>query len=642
MINFRDVSLRRGIRVLFAHATFSLFRAEKVGIVGANGTGKSSLMGLIRGELTTDAGELELPRELVIASVAQEIDADARPALEFVLDGDLQLRALQRQIAGAEALDDGSRLAHLHAELDAISGYTAAARAAQLLAGLGFAVGDERRAVAEFSGGWRVRLALAQALMCRSDVLLLDEPTNHLDLDAVVWLEDWLRLYPGTLLVISHDREFLDHVVTRIVSIDANAINVYAGNYSAFETQRAARLAERAASFARQQREIAHVQDFVRRFRASASKARQAQSRVKWLERLERIAPAHVDSPFQFQFLEPARLPMPLLSIDQGVAGYESTVILKNLGISILPGDRIALLGRNGAGKSTLMRALAGASPLLGGTRAAAADLNVGYFAQHQLEQLEGSETPLWHLKRYGGNALAAATEEEQRTFLGSFGFSGTRVFESVAPFSGGERARLVLALVVSRRPNLLLLDEPTNHLDLEMRQALAMALQEYSGAIVLVSHDRYLVRAVADLLWLVADGQARSFEGDLDDYEQWLRSAASALTPDRPNAGPPRMRGNEDRDSARARKRQEAEERARVAPLRAEVQRLDRQISQLSSKASALEARLADQELYTVDKRSLLTQLLAEQNEVRRELSVAEEAWLSAGEALERAASAN
>jgi ATP-binding cassette subfamily F protein 3 len=640
MINFRDITLRRGVRVLFEHATFSLFRAEKIGIVGANGTGKSSLLSLLRGELSTDAGELELPKDLIIASVAQEIEADARPALEFVLDGDLQLRALQRRIASAEALDDGAELAHLHAELETISGYTAAARAAQLLAGLGFAAGDERRAVAEFSGGWRVRLALAQALMCRSEVLLLDEPTNHLDLDAVVWLEDWLRLYPGTLLVISHDREFLDQVVTRIVSIESASIEVYTGNYSAFETQRAARLAERAASFVRQQREIAHVQDFVRRFRASASKARQAQSRIKWLERLERIAPAHVDSPFQFGFLEPARLPRPLLSIDQGAAGYGSTVILENLGISILPGDRIALLGRNGAGKSTLMRALAGASPMLSGNRAAAADLNVGYFAQHQLEQLAGEETPLWHLKRQGGSALAAATEEEQRTFLGRFGFSGTRVFEPVAPFSGGERARLVLALVVSRRPNLLLLDEPTNHLDLEMRHALAMALQEYSGAIVLVSHDRYLVRAVADLLWLVADGQARAFEGDLDDYEQWLRTAAATRISGGPAIERSASRGNEDRDSERARKRQEAEARARVAPLRAEVQRLDRQISELSSRAAAVEARLADQELYAASKRNLLTQLLAEQAALRRDLSAAEEAWLTAGEALERAAS--
>jgi ATP-binding cassette subfamily F protein 3 len=639
VITFQNVSLRRGTRVLFAHASFSLFRAEKIGIVGANGTGKSSLLALIRGELTADAGEFGLPRNLVLASVAQEIEADARPALEFVLDGDPELRALQRRLASAEALDDGERIAHLHADLEAVGGYTAAARAAQLLAGLGFAAGDERRAVAEFSGGWRVRLALAQALMCRSDVLLLDEPTNHLDLDAVVWLEDWLRLYPGTLLVISHDREFLDHVVARIVSIEDEAVGVYTGNYSDFETQRAARLAERAAAFVRQQREIAHVQDFVRRFRAAASKARQAQSRIKWLERLERIAPAHVDSPFQFAFLEPARLPRPLLSIDHGIAGYGTSTVLKNLGISILPGDRIALLGRNGAGKSTLMRTLAGVTPLLAGNRMAAADLNIGYFAQHQLEQLEGGETPLWHLKRHGGSTLSAATEAEQRTFLGSFGFSGDRVFEAVAPFSGGERARLVLALVVSRRPNLLLLDEPTNHLDLEMRHALAMALQDFTGAIVLVSHDRHLLRGVADLLWLVADGQAQPFDGDLDDYEQWLRSAAPGRPAPEPAAGHSAARSNEGRDAERLRKRLEAEERARIAPLRAEVQRLEKQISQFETRAAALEARLADPELYAAAQRSALTQLLAEQADVRRQLSAAEEAWLSAGEALERAA---
>jgi len=642
MISFRNVSLRRGTRVLFAQATFSLYRAEKIGIVGANGTGKSSLLALIRGELTPDSGEFDLPRNLVLASVAQEIEADARPALEFVLDGDAELRALQRQLASAEALDDGHQLAHLHAQLETIGGYTAAARAAQLLAGLGFGPGDERRAVAQFSGGWRVRLALAQALMCRSDVLLLDEPTNHLDLDAVVWLEDWLRLYPGTLLVISHDREFLDHVVTRIVSIEADAISVYTGNYSDFETQRSAHLAERSAAFVRQQREIAHVQDFVRRFRAAASKARQAQSRIKWLERLERIAPAHVDSPFHFNFLEPAKLPRPLLSIDHGVAGYGNTAILKNLGISILPGDRLALLGRNGAGKSTLMRTLAGVNPLLEGNRMAAADLNIGYFAQHQLEQLEGTETPLWHLKRHGGSALSAATEAEQRSFLGSFGFSGNRVFESVAPFSGGERARLVLALVVSRRPNLLLLDEPTNHLDLEMRHALAMALQEFSGAIVLVSHDRHLLRGVADLLWLVADAQAQPFDGDLDDYEQWLRSAPSGRPVTTGAVERTGERTNQGRDAERLRKRLEAEERARVAPLRAEVQRLDREISELGARAALLEAQLADPELYASAKRSALTQLLAEQAGVRRQLSAAEEAWLTAGEALERAAASH
>jgi ATP-binding cassette, subfamily F, member 3 len=638
MISFRDVSLRRGTRVLFAHATFSLFRAEKIGIVGANGTGKSSLLALIRGELTPDTGEFELQRNLVLASVAQEIDADARAALEFVQDGDAELRALQRQLADAEALDDGHRLGHLHAELEAIGGYTAAARAAQLLAGLGFAPGDERRPVAEFSGGWRVRLALSQALMCRSDVLLLDEPTNHLDLDAVVWLEDWLRLYPGTLLVISHDREFLDHVVARIVSIEADTVSVYTGNYSDFESQRAARLAERAAAFVRQQREIAHVQDFVRRFRAAASKARQAQSRIKWLERLERIAPAHVDSPFQFDFLEPARLPRPLLSVDHGIAGYGNNVVLTDFGISILPGDRLALLGRNGAGKSTLMRTLAGVTPLLEGNRMAAADLNIGYFAQHQLEQLEGSETALWHLKRHGGSTLCAATEAEQRSFLGSFGFSGDRVFEAVAPFSGGERARLVLALVVSRRPNLLLLDEPTNHLDLEMRHALAMALQEFSGAIVLVSHDRHLLRGVADLLWLVADGHAQPFDGDLDDYEQWLRTAVPGRSAAEPVSERSGSRSNEGRDAERLRKRLQAAERARVAPLRAEIQRLDQQISELGSQAAALELRLSDPQLYMASERGMLTRVLSEQAAVRRQLSAAEEAWLSAGEALEQA----
>ena len=529
MLNFRDLALRRGTRFLFEHATFSLFRGDKAGIVGPNGAGKSSLFALIRGELSPEAGEFELPRGLNIASVAQEIDADPRPAVDFVQDGDRELREVEAGIRTATERGDGLELARLHAAFDAIGGYSAPARAARLLDGLGFTPADHARSVAAFSGGWRVRLALAQALMCRSDLLLLDEPTNHLDLDAVVWLEDWLRSYAGTLLVISHDREFLDRVVGRIVSLENGTIGVYSGNYSAFEVERAARLAERAAAHAKQERERRHVQAFVERFRAKASKARQAQSRLKWLERMEKIAPAHIDSPFEFAFLEPLRLPRPLLSLRGVAVGYDSTVVLQNISLSIQPGDRIALLGRNGAGKSTLTRALAGESTLLRGERMEAADLAIGYFAQHQVEQLDGAETPLWHLARYGGAAIARAPEADQRAFLGGFGFSGERVFEPVEPFSGGERARLVLALVVSRRPNLLLLDEPTNHLDLEMRHALAMALQDYEGAIVVVSHDRHLLRLVADTLWLVADQRAQPFDGDLDDYADWLRGATAA-----------------------------------------------------------------------------------------------------------------
>jgi ATP-binding cassette subfamily F protein 3 len=629
MLNFRNVSLRRGTRVLFEHATFSIFRGERVGLVGANGSGKSSLFALVRGELSAEAGEFERPRELVLAAVAQEIEADPRPAVEFVQDGDRELRALELKIASSEAAHDGERLGRLHGEYEAIGGYSAPSRAARLLAGLGFAGSEFTRPVATFSGGWRVRLALAQALMSRSDVLLLDEPTNHLDLDAVLWLEEWLRAYQGTLLVISHDREFLDRVVSRIIAIENGSVAVYGGNYTAFETERAARLAERAAAHARQQREIRHVEEFVRRFRAKASKARQAQSRLKWLERLERIAPAHVDSPFQFEFLAPQRLPRPMLVLDRVALSYGAHTVLSSVAMSIAPGDRVALLGRNGAGKSTLTRALAGLIEPSAGERRAAPDLAVGYFAQHQVEQLEGEHSPLWHLANQGGTALARATEAEQRAFLGGFGFSGGTVFEPVAPFSGGERARLVLALLVSRRPNLLLLDEPTNHLDLDMRHALAMALQDYEGAIVLVSHDRHLLRLVADELWLVADGGAQPFAGDLDDYARWLRAqpAASGAAPPAPKAAV----------DERARRRGAAEARARLAPLRTALARLEREVEGLSARAAGLATALGAADLYQGARSAELEQLLAEQVTVRRRLAEAEAAWLEAAARLER-----
>jgi ATP-binding cassette, subfamily F, member 3 len=508
--------------------------------------------------------------------------------------------------------------------------------------------------VAEFSGGWQRRLALAQALMGRSDVLLLDEPTNHLDLDAVLWLEDWLRAYPGTLLVIAHDREFLDRVITRVVSLEQGRVETWAGNYSDYEQQRALKLSQQQSAFERQQREIAHIEDFVRRFKAKATKARQAQSRMKMLERMQRIAPAHVDSPFAFEFRAPAKLPRPLLVLDRAAAGYGERVVVDGVQLTISPGDRIGLLGRNGAGKSTLTRALAGLQPLLGGRRTAAEDLHIGYFAQHQLEQLDGRETPLWHLKKHGGAALAAGTEEEQRTFLGGFGFRGDRVFEQVEPFSGGEKARLVLALIVSRRPNLLLLDEPTNHLDLEMRHALGMALQEYTGAIVLVSHDRYLLRFVADELWLVADGRAAPFDGDLDDYAEWLRRSAresagaesraaaavrAATDADGREPGetgpaaPPRESAGEQKE----RKRLEAERRQRLSPLRARVMKLEAEIEKLSAEAAVLESRLAGPELYAPDARRGLDELLARQADVRRRLATAEEAWMESSETLER-----
>src|SRR5580698_9360812 len=529
MLNFSDLSLRRGKRVLFTGATFSLFRGEKVGVTGENGSGKSSLLELVRGELTPEAGSFDMPSQLAIAYVSQELDASEREAIEFVLDGDPELRSIEAALARAEQADDGVELGHLHGSYAAIGGYDAASRAATLMHGLGFDSNDERRPVSAFSGGWRVRLNVAQALMCRSDLLLLDEPTNHLDLDAIVWLEGWLTAYPGTLLLISHDREFLDRVVNRIVNIEHGKARAYRGNYSSFEEQRATELSQQAALFARQQREIRHMESFVERFRAQATKARQAQSRLKALERMQRIAPAHVDSEFEFSFATPDKLPRPLLALERESAGYDGRAVIEGLNLTIGPGDRLALLGRNGAGKSTVMKLLAGELAALAGTRTEARDLALGYFAQHQLEQLTADDSPLGNLKRMGGALATRATEQELRDFLAGFGFAGERVFAPVAPFSGGEKARLMLAIVTFRRPNLLLLDEPTNHLDLEMRQALAVALQDYAGAVVVVSHDRHLLRTVADEFYVVHGGRLQPFDGDLEDYAQWLTQASAA-----------------------------------------------------------------------------------------------------------------
>jgi ATP-binding cassette, subfamily F, member 3 len=638
MLSLKNVTLRRGPRALFEDATLTLFAGEKVGVVGPNGAGKSSLFELLRGELHADAGDVSVQSGYVLASVLQDVAPEPRAAVEFVLDGDRELRTVEAELAAAEAAHDGARVGALHARLEALDGYAARSRAARLLAGLGFDAAAIERPVAAHSGGWQRRLALARALMARSDILLLDEPTNHLDLDAVLWLEEWLRAYPGTLLVIAHDREFLDRAVTRIVSIESGRIECYAGNYSDFELQRAQRLAQQHAAFDRQQREIRHVLDFVARFKAKASKARQAQSRLKQLERLERIAPAHVDSPFVFSFAPPARLPRPLLVLEGASAGYDGRAVLGHVDLSLAPGDRIGLLGRNGAGKSTLTRVLAGAQPVLGGRRTAAQDLAIGYFAQHQLEQLDPAATPLGHLRRLGGATLAQGAEQEQRAFLGGFGFSGERVFEPVAPFSGGEKARLVLALIVSRRPNLLLLDEPTNHLDLEMRHALGMALQDYAGAIVLVSHDRYLLRLVADRLWLVAGGEALPFDGDLDDYAAWLRSPAADATGGGGAAGSTDAAAPRGAAADKERKRREAERRQRLAPLKAAVEQHEQALEALAREAAAIEARLAAPELHVPAARGELIRMLERQGAIRRRVAELEDEWLAASEALDTA----
>ena len=642
MLNFSDVALRRGPRVLFSGATFGLFRGEKVGITGENGSGKSSLLALVRGELQPDAGTFEMPANLQIAHVSQELAATDQPAIEFVLDGDAELRAIERAMAEAEARDQGSKLGELHATYAAIGGYDARSRAARLMHGLGFSSADEMRAVREFSGGWRVRLNVAQALMCRSDLLLLDEPTNHLDLDAILWLEGWLKEYPGTLLLIAHDREFLDRVVNRIVNIEHGKARAYRGNYSAFEEQRAAEMAEQSALYARQQREIRHMESFIERFRAKASKARQAQSRIKALERMVRIAPAHVDSPFEFSFAAPEKLPRPLLALDEQSAGYHGSAVLQGISLTLSPGDRVALLGRNGAGKSTCMKLLAGELPARSGTRTEARDLRIGYFAQHQLEQLSAADSPLTNLRRFGAERAARATEQELRDYLATFGFRGDRVFEPIGPFSGGEKARLVLALVSYLRPNLMLLDEPTNHLDLEMRQALTVALQEYEGAVVLVSHDRHLLRTVADQFYIVHAGRVQPFDGDLDDYAKWLaESGAASSTPTAAQERSPTRAANakaetESAEARKQRKREEAERRNRLSPLRAAIEKCERDLEKLTRERAEIESALQAPDLYGDDAKDRLRQILERQARVAREIERVESEWIEHTERLE------
>jgi ATP-binding cassette subfamily F protein 3 len=630
MIRFQSLSLRRGPRLLFEHASLTIHAGQKVGVTGANGCGKSSLFALIRDELHADSGELSLPPGLVIAHVAQETPATPRRAIDYVLDGDGELRHIEQQLAEAEHSEDGHRQGELHGRMESIDGYTARARAARLMNGLGFDSEQIERPVEAFSGGWRMRLNLAQALMCRSDLLLLDEPTNHLDLDAVIWLQEWLAQYPGTLLLISHDRDFLDQVANQILHVEQQRLELYSGNYSAFEQMRAEKLALQQAAFEKQQREIQHIESFVNRFRAQATKAKQAQSRLKALERMERIAPAHVDSPFHFRFLKPHKLPTPLLTIDRADIGYGETPILKHANFSLQPGDRIGLLGHNGAGKSTLIKLIAGELEPLAGELIAAQELRIGYFAQHQLEQLSAEATPLLHLQRLDPRA----SEQSLRNFIGGFGFSDEMALSPVAPFSGGEKARLVLAMLVYQRPNLLLLDEPTNHLDLEMRQALAMALQEYEGALVVVSHDRHLLRSVTDSLLLVDAGKVESFDGDLDDYRLWL------LEQSREEQSAAREGGSSSDNSAAARKerkRIEAEQRQQLKPLRQKLKQLEKTLDTLQQRRVELEQQLAEPDSYSDGNRERLKSLLQEKGTLETELNSVEEQWLELSEELER-----
>jgi ATP-binding cassette subfamily F protein 3 len=620
MLSARDLTLRRGPQPLFEQVNFTVFRGNKAGITGANGAGKSSLFAAIRGDLAPDRGSIELPANVKVAHVEQEIAASARPAIEFVLDGDAELRSVQAAIADAEERDAAMALAELYASLESIDGYRAKARAAAVMHGLGFKTADHERAVSEFSGGWRVRLAMARALCSRADLLLLDEPTNHLDLDAIVWLEAWLTAFPGTLLMISHDREFLDAIIDRVLHIENRVIRAYAGNYSQFELKRAEELAQLSVLHARQVKQIAQITTFVNRFRASATKSRQAQSRLKMLERMERIVPAHVDSPFEFEFSKPLKTPRPLITVEAAACGYGGVAIVGDIDVSIGPLDRVALLGPNGAGKSTLTRLLAGESAPLSGKRTPAPDLAIGYFAQQQLEQLKPDCDAFWHLRNLGGPDYAGGDEQKVRDHLGSFGFHGDRAFEPVSRFSGGEKARLTLALLVARRPNLLLLDEPTNHLDIEMRQALTVALQNFEGGMVVVSHDRHLIKSVADTLWLVADGELKEFPGDLDDYQQWLRSRGKPEEPE-----PIKKTA-----AAKAPAGKKSGRRDPLEKLRQQFEQVERQIAAVTAERGRLEAEIASD---PKDER-----LAMRRANLERDLAYLENQWLEIGTALEAA----
>lgn len=625
MLSFSRLSVRRGPRVLLEDSTFTIHRGHKVGITGANGTGKTTLLSLIMGDLSPDTGDFDMPRNLVIAHVAQEIKATDRIAVEHVIDGDAELRALQKKLEDPST--DGIKQAEIHSAIEVAGGYTAEARAATLLSGLGFTSSQINQPVVSFSGGWRMRLNLARALMCRSDLLLLDEPTNHLDLDAVIWLESWLKRYTGTLLLISHDREFLDNVVTEVAHIEHLNLKLYTGNYSQFERVRAEHLAAQQSSHEKQQREIAHMNSYVTRFRAKATKAKQAQSRIKALSRLELIAPAHIDSPFKFTFKEPEKLPQPLFRIRNASVGYDNQALLSGIKFEMHNDARIGLLGPNGAGKSTLIKMLASELEAMQGEMHFAKDTKIAYFAQHQLDQLNSAATPIQHLRQLDDKA----TEAEFRTFLGGFGFQGDRAFDIVEPFSGGEKARLVLAMLVYQKPNLLLLDEPSNHLDIQMRHALTVALQDFKGGIVLISHDRHLLKMACDTLLLVHDGKVEEFDGDVDTYPAWLQNRNKPV-----NSKTTTTDQNEKPD--RDRKRVEAENRQRLAPLRKEVVALEKQLDRLTRKKEEMETLLADESLYTEENKSKLKDLLWKQADLAKSTDQIEEEWMEKAEALEQA----
>ena len=635
MIVFNNLSLKRAQTELLENANATINPKQKVGLVGKNGCGKSSLFALLKKQLQPESGEVTYPSNWALSWVNQETPALEISALDYVIQGDREYCRLQAELAQANKCNDGNAIARIHDRLDTINAWTIQSRAETLLHGLGFTQAETAQAVKSFSGGWRMRLNLAQALLCPSDLLLLDEPTNHLDLDAVIWLERWLINYQGTLVLISHDRDFLDPIVNKILHIEHQKLNEYTGDYSSFETQRATKLAQQAAMYRQQQQKIAHLQSYIDRFKAKATKAKQAQSRVKALERMELIAPAYADNPFTFAFRPPASLPNPLMMLEQASAGYgtkESAVeILSKIKLNLVPGSRIGLLGKNGAGKSTLIKLLAGELTALSGKVQLAKGVQLGYFAQHQLDTLRAEESALWHMQKLAPEQ----TEQQVRDYLGSFAFHGDKVNQPVKSFSGGEKARLVLALIVWQRPNLLLLDEPTNHLDLDMRQALTEALVDYEGSLVVVSHDRHLLRNTVEEFYLVHDKQVEEFKGDLDDYQKWLTEQNSQSTTKSAEEKADTENANSSQNR-KEQKRREAELRQQTAPLRKKITQLEEKMNKLSEQLAEIENSLADSQLYNAENKEKLTALLAQQVDAKKTLEKLEVDWLEAQEALE------
>lgn len=630
MIQLDQLSIRRGGRILFQKASMQLHPGWKIGLTGVNGAGKSTLFSALLGGMESDSGSLTRPNIWTVAHMAQEIKALDMKAIDFVLSGDEEYWLIQEKLNHSEDLSN-DELAHLYSRFEEIHGYTAASKASQLMAGLGFFEHQSELLVSSFSGGWRMRLNLARTLMSRSDLLLLDEPTNHLDLDAILWLEDWLKAYEGTLILISHDRDFLDAITDHILHIENQVLTLYTGNYSTFETTRAERLAQQQQAFEKQQEAKAHLQKFIDRFKAKATKARQAQSRIKQLERMQELAPAHVDNPFTFSFREPSKMSSPLLTLEHADIGYGDKLIVTNVNLQITPSSRIGLLGMNGAGKSTLIKSLVGDLPLIQGLRKDSELLNIGYFAQHQMDALDGNASPMLQLSRIADPKISEAT---LRSFLGSFGFSGERMDTPSESFSGGERARLALALIVWLRPNVLILDEPTNHLDLDMRHALTMALQDFEGAVVLVSHERQLIASVCDELILVHAGQSKEFDGDLQDYATWLRQARIDMIKNGQQPSAPVQSQVVEKPSIskldkEAQRKEAARQRELSRPIRKNIEKIESQIGKIQPRLAEIEALLADSALYEVNRKDDLLKLMNEQTELKVKLEQAEEKML-------------